>query len=253
MASLASSSATVKRSSCCVLATLIKTMPPATLLQRALPLLKKEFAKKATKEGLFPIFNSTQLQQAWKKFPKRPANRGAAVLVPICSFEDQPSILFTKRAAHLSSHSSEISFPGGHIEKTDATLEDAALRETREEIATPMDSVIIIGKCTAVPSIKGIPVTPVIAVLPNEIEQSMLTGDPSEVDDVFCRSIESLLEEETSRHLGRLGRPAPVYPSPHGDIWGLTAFVLRPILHKLWQPVVEELRIDDDDEQINTL
>ena len=229
-------------------------LTPSPILQRAIPLLQREFAKQSTNEGLFPVFNKKQLEQAWKHYPKRPANRGAAVLVPVCSFEGKPSILFTKRASHLSSHSSEVSFPGGHVEKTDASLEDAALRETGEEIDTPLNSVVIIGKGTAVPSIKGIPVTPVLAVLPNELDESMLTGDPREVDFVFTRSIGSLLEEETSRHLKRLGRPAPVYPSPYGDIWGLTAFVLRPFLRKLLLPVLEEVQSSEDTEdRIDTL
>jgi len=139
------------------------------------------------------------------------------------------------------------------VEKKDASLEDAALRETREEIFTPLDSVVVIGKGVAVPSVKGVPVTPVLAVLPNELDQSMLTGDPSEVDLVFCRSIESLLEEETSKHLKRLGRPAPVYPSPQGDIWGLTAFVLRPFLRKLLHPVLEEVQLMDNEDRISTM
>lgn len=215
-------------------------LTPSPMLQRAIPLLKKEFAKQSN-QGVFPIFTEKQLEKAWQYFPAppQPAQEGAAVLVPVCSFDEKPSILFTKRAAHLSSHSSEISFPGGHVEPADASLTDAALRETKEEINTPLDDIVILGKGSTVPSIKGVPVTPIIAVLPHELDKSMLTGDPSEVDLVFCRSIESLVKEETSKHLKRLGRPAPVYPSPYGDIWGLTAFVLRPIMRNLLQPVFD--------------
>lgn len=230
-----------------------KLANPSPILQRAIPLLEKQFAKQSTKDGVFPVFNKKTHEYAWRQFAKRPANRGAAVLIPVCSFEGKPSILFTKRASHLSSHSSEISFPGGHVEKSDASLEDAALRETREEINTPLDSVVIIGKGTTVPSMKGMPVTPVLAVLPNNLDESMLTGDPNEVDLVFCRSIESLIEEETSKHLKRLGRPAPIYPSPYGDIWGLTAFVLRPFLHNVLEPVFEELSNEKDDDRIDSL
>lgn len=235
--------------------TMAAKLTPSPTILRALPLLKKEFAKQS-KDGTFPIFSEKQLDQAWKYFSTPvppPANEGAAILVPVCSYENKPSILFTKRASHLSSHSSEISFPGGHVEESDSSLRHTALRETQEEIATPLDNVYILGEGTAVPSIKGVPVTPIIAVLPHEIDESMLTGDPSEVDLVFCRSIESLLEEETSKHLSRLGRPAPVYPSPYGDIWGLTAFVLRPIMRNLLRPVFEEIEQLDDDNRISSL
>jgi nudix motif 8 len=215
-------------------------------LERAIPLLEQAWLSSLRNDGLYPIFSNKQLLQAWKQFPARiPASRGAAVLVPVCSFENKPSILFTKRSSHLNSHSSEISFPGGHVEPSDESLVDAALRETREEIVTPLEPIFILGTATAVPSIKGTPVTPVLAVLPYEMEQDMLFGNSQEVESVFCRSIESLLEDETSRHLGRLGRPAPVFPTPHGDIWGLTAFVLQPILHKLLRPVFQEVEAND--------
>jgi 8-oxo-dGTP pyrophosphatase MutT (NUDIX family) len=230
-----------------------KLANPSPILLRALPLLKQEFTKQATKDGVFPIFSKKVHEYAWRQYPKIPANRGAAVLIPVCSFQDKPSILFTKRASHLSSHSSEISFPGGHVEPADESLEAAALRETREEIYTPLDNVVILGKGTTVPSLKGTPVTPVLALLPNNLDESILNGDPSEVDRVFCISIETLMQEETSKHLKRLGRHAPVYSSPCGDIWGLTAFILRPFLHKLLQPVFEKVSRTDDDDRINTL
>lgn len=223
-------------------------LTPSPFLKRALPLLQQAWQDLQRKDGLFPIFNDNQLTAAWKPFPGRiPASRGAAVLVPVCSFEGKPSILFTKRSPFLSNHSSEISFPGGHADPSDESLVDTALRETREEIFTPLEPIFILGMGTAVPSIKGIPVTPVVAILPDEMQQDMLEGDPKEVDLVFCRPVSSLLEEETSRHLGRLGTPAPVYPTPHGDIWGLTAFFLRPILHKLLQPVFQELEANSEE------
>jgi len=61
-----------------------------------------------------------------------PGDRLAAVLVPII-VSPAPSIVFTRRAADLSRHPGEISFPGGLVEPGE-TLVAAALREAREEI-----------------------------------------------------------------------------------------------------------------------
>jgi hypothetical protein len=42
--------------------------------------------------------------------------RAAAVLVPLMLVNNVPSVLLTRRAAHLRSHAGEVSFPGGRME-----------------------------------------------------------------------------------------------------------------------------------------
>ncbi len=59
----------------------------------------------------------------------------AAVLIPICEFNNGtgPVIVFTKRSESVQHHKGEISFPGG-VHEENETLEETALRETREEL-----------------------------------------------------------------------------------------------------------------------
>ena len=75
----------------------------------------------------------------------------AAILVPVCSVQGIPSILFTRRSAQLSSHASQISFPGGYYdEELDTSTDDqygnssrlvnTALREMHEELQYDLDS-----------------------------------------------------------------------------------------------------------------
>ena len=42
--------------------------------------------------------------------------RTAAVLVPIASVNDEPHVVFSVRSDKVSTHKSQVSFPGGHIE-----------------------------------------------------------------------------------------------------------------------------------------
>ena len=93
---------------------------------------------------------------------------------------------------------------------------------------------------------KGTPVTPVLGVftfdIPHENVELAFPGyNPNEVEKVFAVSIQELLDNETSENLPRLGSHAPVfYNSAKGGgekIWGLTAFCLRPILHKILKPI----------------
>ena len=44
------------------------------------------------------------------------------------------SLLLTKRANYNGTHSGQISFPGGKVEKSDLNLKATALRETFEEV-----------------------------------------------------------------------------------------------------------------------
>ncbi|MGA9895559.1 MAG: CoA pyrophosphatase, partial [Xanthobacteraceae bacterium] len=60
------------------------------------------------------------------------ATRPAAVLVPVID-RNEPTVLLTQRTPDLTTHAGQIAFPGGRIERDDASPVAAALRETREE------------------------------------------------------------------------------------------------------------------------
>jgi nudix motif 8 len=194
----------------------------------------------------------------------------AAVLVLLCTVNGEPSVVLTRRSSRLSSHAGEISFPGGHYDaRHDSHLLDTALREAQEELApadpryleqldeasdgqegAEVDSnkpgLTMLGPTTSVPSLKGIPVKPFVAAILRQNFthpiSSVFPGDPSEVDLVFAMPVRQLLRTETTHELpqNRFGMVhAPLFPTPYGsDIWGLTAFILRPLLHKLLKPVL---------------
>jgi hypothetical protein len=166
--------------------------------------------------------------------------------VPLVSLDETPSLLFTTRSRALPTHASEVSFPGGHFDSTlDNSLEDTALREAQEELLGDeypwhkTDSTIhIIGRASPLPSINGTPVTPILAAFTQTIHQHTFPGHPGEVDDVFCVSLQELLDVETSEPSQRFQCNIPVFYTVQGKkIWGLTAVVTRQILHQLLKPV----------------
>lgn len=186
---------------------------------------------------------------------KNPKRRRAAVLVPLCTVDSVPSVMFTLRSEDVTTHKSEISFPGGHRDcGTDASSIDTALRETKEELASPDgwydydEGISILGKTGKVPSLTGIMVTPVVGAFNRDLPSSseefvrLFPGNEGEVDSVFTVSVRKLLENETSEPLPRLGGArgkeamGPVFPTANGKVWGLTAIVLRPILHEILKP-----------------
>ena len=220
-------------------------MASSNHLQRLLPRLQHQFASLSPADGLFTLLTPQQSQRAWSSFPEQKKNREAAILVPIIQLHDEIHLVFTKRSSSMRSHSAEISFPGGGRDERDVTLVDTALRETQEELLHPANFLwTTIGVCAPVPSISGIPVTSVLAMHTSPLTclETVFPGSPDEVDRVFSVALETLLEVETSKPLGRLGTPAPVFVVQGEEIWGLTAFVLRPLLHKVLKPILVEDR-----------
>ena len=210
------------------------------VLTAALPRLKEVFAERSNSDNAFPIFSPEVNALMWKS-TKIDLERKAAVLVPLVSQGGVPSLLFTTRSSNLPTHANEVSFPGGHFdESTDESLEDTAVREAQEELRGyyPWGEVQILGSATTLPSIRGTPVTPVVGILPYEISADTFPGDPGEVDAIFCVSLEDLIAMETREFSERFRSKIPVFPAGENKrIWGLTAVITRPLLHKLFKPV----------------
>ena len=201
-----------------------------SLVRQAIPRLRSLLRKAANEDNVFPLFPVKREKMVWSSTPIN-RERKAAILVPLVYYEGLPSLIFTTRSSRLPTHASEVSFPGGHFdETTDDSLEATAIREAQEELLGdyPWDQVEIIGKTSPLPSITGMPVTPIIAVLPHEIDRHTFPGCSGEVEDVFCVSLEELLEVETSEQSKRFQTEVPVFPAKNGKkIWGLTAIVTR--------------------------
>lgn len=213
-------------------------------LADTIPRLEKVFAEKASSNApnVFPLFNKKVHKSVWESVPIN-KKRQAAVLVPLVSFQGEPSLLYTTRALNLP-HPGEVSFPGGHLEAgVDNSLEDTAIREAKEELLGdyPWEDVQILGQSTSLPALSGTPVTPIIGILPYEIDENTFPGHKGEVEEVFVLSLKELLAIESSETSQRFKGYVPVFHRTKGErIWGLTAVITRPLLHNLFKPAFLE-------------
>jgi len=96
------------------------------------------------------------------KYPIKPTENRAAVLVPLCNFNDNPGLLFGVRGklmAHFGevrwvpSHFAFVGFhpcwsssSGGKVDPTDESVLHAALREAKEEVGIDVEKIEILGR-----------------------------------------------------------------------------------------------------------
>lgn len=159
--------------------------------------------------------------------PDAASLRAAAVLVPIVARSEELTMLFTLRTAHLKSHSGQVSFPGGRAEARDASPEETALRETREEIGLGAERVELLGRLADYHTRTGFRVTPVVGLVTPPLE---LNPDAFEVEEVFEVPLSFLLDPaHHQRHAREFqGRMVHYFAIPYRDyyIWGATAGML---------------------------
>jgi len=152
------------------------------------------------------------------------------VLVPII-LHPQPTVLLTLRAARLSSHAGQVSFPGGRIEAGE-TPEQAALREAEEEVCLDPAAVEVVGEldhlATVVSRSHIVPIVGRLAARPE------LRAGTSEVDRILYVPLAELLRSDTYRQeqwgSGGVERPMHFFFLDDETVWGATGRVLVQLL-----------------------
>ena len=159
-------------------------------------------------------------------------DRLAAVLAPIV-LAPEPSLVFTERAAGLSRHAGEVSFPGG-LQDPGETLAGTALREAREEIGLDPDLPDLLGALPAVhTTVSGILVVPFVGVLDVGPE---LTISDGEIAEVLTVPVARLDRVERPMELARPGGGSWhgwAYELEGHTIWGATGWMLHGLLELL--------------------
>ncbi|KAA3529318.1 CoA pyrophosphatase [Agrobacterium tumefaciens] len=156
--------------------------------------------------------------------------KDAAVLVPVIDDGNEARVIFTQRK-----HSGQISFPGGGIDAGDRTPEEAALRETEEEIGLSRSFVETVGRLPDYISGTGFRIKPVLSVVRPGFD---LTLNPTEVDEVFEVPLSFLMDPANHGRGSRIfqGKERFFYEMPYGEryIWGITAGIVRTIYERFY-------------------
>ncbi len=150
--------------------------------------------------------------------------RPSAVLIML--YPDSGNLFFPliHRSSHLNHHANQIGLPGGALEP-DETAEQAALRETEEEMGIPQEEISILGRLSPLGlSSSGYTIQPVVGFCE---QVSHFDPNPQEVASWFAAPLTDLLDRN---HIidYRLedGRYTPAYLLLGKPIWGATAMIL---------------------------
>lgn len=163
----------------------------------------------------------------------RPRLRDAAVLIPVIDHPEGATVLLTRRADSMTSHSGQVAFPGGRLDPGEGVVE-AALREAMEEVGLEASFVEPLGLSHRYETVTGYVVTPVVALVQPGFS---LTLNPAEVAEAFETPLSFLMDEanHVRAFYEREGRKRWFYRMPWQgqDIWGATAGMIRALRARL--------------------
>ncbi|MDB0041887.1 CoA pyrophosphatase [Gammaproteobacteria bacterium] len=176
---------------------------------------------------------------------EKPSGRPqASVLIAILNYGEyieSPELIYTQRSGHLSTHSGEVSFPGGKTEDGDASLFDTALRESNEEMSLNGGDVTMLGKLDYLISRHKIEVNPFIATVdkPQDLEAN------EEIQEIFTVPLSFLLDPKNIKResIERQGSvwEVPTWSLKNQKIWGLTAMITVNFLNVCFDANIEIL------------
>ena len=164
--------------------------------------------------------------------------RPAAVLVPLIQHETGVTVLLTRRADALRTHSGQVAFPGGRCDPGELPWE-TALREAQEEIGLDPGHVRLAGLSSAFQtSGTFFDITPVVGFVEPGFELKL---NADEVAQVFETPFDFLMNP-ASWELRSMDVPSGAkrrfYAAPYEDqlIWGATAHMLRQLYERFYGP-----------------
>ena len=126
---------------------------------------------------------------------------------------DTAAVILTRRSFRLKKHSGQWALPGGIVEPNE-TIEEAALRELREEVGLKLESTCIIGCLDDFITRSGFIISPVVIWGGSGLS---LAPNPSEVSSIHRIPIKELMRKDAPFLDEMPQSPNPVLRMPVGN------------------------------------
>lgn len=159
----------------------------------------------------------------------------AAVLIAVTD-RPEPGVILTRRRDHLRTHAGQIAFPGGRIDPPEGPTA-AAIREAHEEIGLDPSLVDLVSPLEPFDTITNYSITPVVAVVPPDLE---LSPHEPEVAEWFEVPLAYLVDRNNHVLQSSVfaGQQRDYYEIMWGNrrIWGATAAIIVNLSRRLQWP-----------------
>ena len=165
--------------------------------------------------------------------------RAAAVMIGVTERSD-PGVILTPRPREMRQHAGQVAFPGGKLDPGEDAV-TAALRETHEELGINPSNITVIGASDRFVTGTGFDITPVMGVMPADLE---IIPNPDEVSDWFEVPLAFLLDpanrvRKKTMYRGRLRAYSEIMWEHH-RIWGVTAAIVENLSARLaWEGLAD--------------
>ncbi len=182
-------------------------------------------------EAQFKMAPAMRLRYSSEKIKAQHPKKAAVLALFYPNKMNEACFLLTQRAQYKGTHSAQISFPGGKVEKHDNSLKDTALRESFEEVGIAKETVTILREMTDVyipPS--NFLATPFLAIT---LKHPVFTPN-YEVAQLLEIPVTALLQDTkiTYRTLSTsyaTNIEVPCFQFKEIIVWGATAMMLSEI------------------------
>jgi 8-oxo-dGTP pyrophosphatase MutT (NUDIX family) len=117
-------------------------------VKRIAKVTKMELPGETVQLKMAPVERLLELKKLAKE--KKTARHAGVMVLFYPSEANETHLILILRKTYKGVHSAQVGFPGGKLEAEDESLEDAALRETEEEVAVSRDTVSVLKKLTEI-------------------------------------------------------------------------------------------------------
>ncbi len=200
--------------------------------KRIVKVTKMELPGEAIQFKMAPIERLQELKRVARE--KNTAKQAGVMSLFYPSEDYETRLILILRKTYKGVHSAQVGFPGGKLEAYDRTIQDAALRETEEEVGVSRNTISVLKKLTEIyipPSNFFVqPFLGITSELPKFVPQEEEVEALIEVTLLDFMNDANIITQTLSTSYAT-SIEVPAFKLNGHIVWGATAMMLNEVLN----------------------